>query len=228
MKSMEFRLLLILFSTATSSTVGFVGQVEAQDNAGPIDFGTWTVESHPAACVSDPAVWTASSDGLSVCQSQNGQPTFLYSDFLAFNTRFQGKIVVDAGDDDYIGFALGFQPGDTVNPNAEYLLIDWKKDDQLAKFLAPSDTPASMARRGLAVSRVFGTPTADELWGHVNFGHPSSDLNNGVEELARGLNLGDTGWIRGRGYVFRCEFSANSLNVFVDGNLEINITGTFK
>ncbi len=173
--------------TATGSVfivLFIIGPVKALD---PVDLSSWTAESYPAVDGFLPGLWTVAGDNLSVFQSINGQPTLFYSDFQAFNSAMQGRIVVstDAEDDDYIGFALGFQPGDSTNPSADYLLIDWKQANQPFNFGSPSCTPESFAPRGLAVSRVIGIPTADEFWGHVNFDTPAcSDLNNGVEELA--------------------------------------------
>ncbi len=216
------------FFLLATGTPPFLPAAKAQDGPIPIDFNRWAVESHPRAYDHPIAVWTISQDSLSVLQSWNGEPTFFYSNFSAINIRFDASITVDDADDDYIGFALGFQPGDITNPNADYLLVDWKKGNQFADFVAVPDTPGSLARRGLAVSRVFGIATADEIWGHVNFDHSSSDLNSGVEELARGFNLHDAGWTRGQEHLFRLEFTATSLKVFVDGNLEIDIQGDFN
>ena len=200
--------------------------VQAQD---AVDLSTWTAESYPAVSGFGAGVWTVAGDNLSVHQSVNGQPTLFYSDFLAFNTSFQGKIKVETtGDDDFIGFALGFQPGDTSNSSADYLLVDWKQYNQWYDFGSPSHTPGSTAYEGLAVSHVFGIPTADEFWGHLNFDHASSDLNNGLQELQRGATLGSTGWADNTEYEFKFEFSATSLRIFVDGTLEIDITGSFS
>ena len=144
------------------------------DVVGPVDLTVWTPESYAAVAGFRAGVWTVAPNGLSVFQSANGQPTLFCSDFDAINTEIEGKIRVTGGrDDDHIGFALGFQPGDTSNPMADYLLVDWKRRQQTFNFGPPSNTPGSTAFRGLAASRVFGIPTADEFWGHVNFNHPS-------------------------------------------------------
>lgn len=195
----------------------------------PADLNWWTAESYPAVSGFLPGVWTVSADGFSVLQSINGQPTLFYSDFDVFNTEVEGSIeVTTTGDDDFIGFALGFQPWDTTNPDAEYLLIDWKQYTQHYNFSTPSCTPGGWAYSGLAVSRVFGIPTADEFWVHTNFDSSCSDLDNGLEELARGENLGYIGWADNTAYTFTFEFSETALKVYVDGNLEIDIVGNFN
>ena len=193
--------------------------------AAPVDLNTWSAESYPAVAGFGAGVWTPAPDGSSVHQSVNGQPTLYVSDFNAFGTDVRGTIRVNtSGDDDYIGFAIGYQPGDTANAAADYLLVDWKQSSQFFDFGNPSNTPGSTAFEGLAVSRVSGIPTADEFWGHVNF---DAD-GNGLEELARGNTLGATGWNEFTDYEFRFVFQPNSLMVFVDDQLELSINGTFS
>ncbi len=197
----------------------------------PVDLNDWTAESYPAVHGFPVGVWTVSADGYTVLQENNGQPTLFYSPFDVFNTEVEGSITVVPGwDDDLIGFALGFHPGDASNSSADYLLIDWKRSTQWYDFGTPSCTPGSYAYRGLAVSRVSGTPTADEFWGHKNFGYycsTSGDLTSGLEELQRGKTLGATGWVFGTEYRFQFEYSETALKVYVDGNLEIDITDVF-
>lgn len=202
---------------------------DAQAQFTPVPLFTWTAESYPAVSGFPAGFWDVSPDGLSVVQRNNGQPTLFYSDFEVFNTEVEGTIqVTTTGDDDFIGFALGFQPGDITNPGADYLLVDWKQGNQSFNFGIPSCTPGSYAPAGLAVSRVFGIPTADEFWGHTNFDYWCSNLDNGLEELARGTNLGNVGWLDWTPYTFRFEFSATSLKVYVNGVLEIDIDGIFN
>ena len=193
----------------------------------PVDLNSWSAESYPAVSGFGAGVWTVALDGQSVFQSVNGQPTLFCSDFDAFFTMVQGEITVSGTDDDFVGFAFGYEPGDASNASADYLLVDWKAMDQSFDFGSPSDTPGSTAFEGLAVSRVFGIPTADEFWGHGNFDHASSDLNNGLQELQRATNLGSTGWAIGQTYVFTFEFTSTSLKVEVDGVPELDISGSF-
>jgi hypothetical protein len=189
----------------------------------PVELDTWTAESYPAVSGFPAGIWTVSGNKASVVQSQNGQPTMFYSDFNAYNTDVTGKITVSGTDDDYIGFAIGFNPSDSTNASADYLLIDWKSVNQYWNFGSPSDTPGSTAYAGLAVSHVFGIPTADEFWGHVNFDSDAS----GLTELARGTNLGSTGWTQGTEYAFRFLFTPTVLQVYVDDALELNVAGSF-
>jgi hypothetical protein len=180
-----------------------------------VDLSGWTAESYPGSPL-NPGVWTL-SDATTVTQTVNGDPTFFYSDFQAYYTQIEGTMVcTPTADDDYIGFAVGFKPGDSSNTNADYLLVDWKRVNQWWDF--PSAGGGGWAYRGLAVSHVTGIPTADDIWQH----------KGAVDELARAASLGSTGWTIGQNYAFRIEFTPHSLKVYVDGNLEIDIAGDFK
>lgn len=193
----------------------------------PVVLNPWTAESYPAVAGFGAGVWTTAADGSSVIQSVNGQPTMFYSDFNAVNSDITGTIRVSGSDDDYIGFALGFMPGDTSNATADYLLVDWKRGTQPYNFGTPSNiTPGTTAPAGLAVSRVTGLPTADEFWGHTNFA--TENPAGGLEELARGNTLGSTGWAQNTDYNFRFVYQTNRLQVFVNDGLEMDISGSFS
>ena len=194
----------------------------------PIDLNQWSAESYPSVSGFSPGNWVVTANGDSVDQTVNGQPTLFYSDFNVLNLTIEGTISQSGGDDDYLGFAIGFNPGDSTNPNADFLLIDWKRSTQSFNFGSPSCTPGSVAPRGLAVSRVRGTPTADEFWGHVDLNDPAcSTPSDSVTELARGNTLGATGWSRNTAYQFVMEFSATRLRVWVDSTLELDVSGFF-
>jgi hypothetical protein len=194
----------------------------------PVDFNTWTPESYPAVSSFPAGQWNVAGGGSSVNQVNNGQPTFFYSDFNTQGSAFTGSITVTGSDDDYIGFALGFQPGDSTSPAADYLLIDWKAVSQNFDFNGGGDGPGGIAERGLAVSRVTGVPTADEFWQHVDNDLTGSPLGAGLQELQRGNNLSDTGWVLGTTYEFTFDFGPNNLDVFVNSVLELSIVGNFN
>ena len=58
--------------------------------------------------------------------------TYLYDpSSTSLGKAVSGTISVNTGgDDDYIGFVLGYQPGDLMNENADYLLLTWKQATQ--------------------------------------------------------------------------------------------------
>lgn len=202
----------------------FIG-INGVASAATVDLNSWTAESYPAVSGFGSGNWAVTPDGSSVYQSVNGQPTLFYSDFNAFGTLTRGNIKVSGSDDDFIGFALGFQPNDTTNSAANYLLIDWKKGDQSYNFGSPSTTPGTTASKGLAVSRVTGIPTADEFWGHTDF---TTDPRGGLTEIARANTLGATGWMNNTDYTFAFDFGPSNLDVWVDDVLQFSITGTFN
>lgn len=194
----------------------------------PVDLTTWTAESYQAVSGFPSGVWNVASGGQSVTQTTNGQPTIFYSDFGLFSRRVEGQITVTGSDDDLAGFVLGYQPGDVGNPNADYLLLDWKRATQSYNFGAPSCTPGSTAARGLALSRVQGLPTADEFWGHVNLDTvPCSTAGDAVTELQRAATLGATAWVRNQTYTFRIDYTPNRVVVHVDGVPQIDLVGSF-
>jgi hypothetical protein len=194
----------------------------------PVDLSTWTAESYASVSGFPPGSWVVGGGGSYVDQVNNGQPTIFYSDFSALNSDVRGKIQVrTANDDDFIGFVLGFNPGDTTNASADYILTDWKQGTQFFNFLgnaATNATPGTTALLGLAASRVTGTPSADEMWGHVNF---AQNPGGGVNELARGSTLGNVGWADFVEYEFRFIYTPTNLQVFVNGIQQININGAF-
>ncbi len=195
-------------------------------SAAPVNLGTWAAESYPAVAGFGAGVWTVAPGGGSVTQSVNGQPTFFVSDFKSYGTRVTGTITPgNDGDDDYIGFALGFNPGDSTSATANYLLIDWKQGSQFFDFGAPSSSPGGVAPLGLAVSRVTGTPDADEFWQHANLS--GTGPSSGLTELARGINSGNTGWVDNQAYLFAFDFGPHNLQVFVNGVKELDIAGNF-
>ncbi|MBK9385986.1 MAG: hypothetical protein IPN34_14335 [Planctomycetes bacterium] len=186
----------------------------------PVDLRTWTGESYYGAGSSN---WTVNTTGDTVTQSTNGSVTFFYAPEQSSSGTFEGELTVTGGtDDDYVGFVIGIRPGATTTPASEYLLIDWKQITQ--SWNHAGCTPSTSARRGLAVSRVNGLPTDDELWGHLNLDvAPCSTASDSVTELARAATLGDTGWGRRVPYRFRFEFTPTRLRVLVNSVVEFDL-----
>lgn len=179
---------------------------------GNVHLGGWLKEEYPHSQPS--SNWSVAANGLSVTQTVNSRPSIYYSPLPAFGTFLEGILRPQSNaDDDFIGFVLGFKNGDSENPQAEYILIDWKRNNQ------------SLGRRGLAVSRIFGIVSSGELWDHVDY--PANGPGNGLAELARGATLGDVGWVAGRDYYFRFEYTPEALRIWVDGVLEFDLAGSF-
>ena len=202
-----------------------LGQLAAQ---APVDLVNWQAENYPAVNGFANGQWTVAANGLSVNQSVNGQPTLFLSDFPALMTVVEGQITTGSGDNDYVGFAIGFDPGDSSNVAADYLLVDWKQGTQNFNFNAPSCSAGGVALEGLAVSRVTGIPSADEFWQHNDTDDTCSPLGQGLTELQRGATLGSSNWVDNVTYTFRFEFLGSRLLVFVDGVLELDVSGSFS
>ena len=189
--------------------------------AQPVDLSTWTVESGPALESEpfDEPAWQLAPDAATVIQLENTNPTFFYSDVPVASARVEARLRVRSRlpqDDDFIGLAIGFDPGELRAADADYLLLDWKKSDQLR--------PDGLAAGGLALSRVRGIASVQELFLHID--NPANP-HGSVVELARGATLGNTGWEADRDYRIELEILPGELRIFVDGNLELEVAGIF-
>jgi hypothetical protein len=78
---------------------------------------------------------------------------------------------------------------------------------------------------GLALSRVTGSPTADELWQHTSY---VENPSGGVQQITRATTLGSTPYNRSGGsHLFDIRYSATNVTVLVDGVEQINQSGSF-
>ena len=188
-----------------------------------VDLRLWQVEdfADDQQSLSD---WVVAEDGRTVTQRNNPNPSIFYGDFEATGRRIEGSIRVnDNTDNDQFGFALGFQPGDSDNPNAEFILVDWRRGTQTTS--QSNCEGRSTGQAGLFVSQVVGIPDFLEIWGKNNV--DCNGQENGVNVLARGTNLGNQGWEPYTDYHFAIEYDQERLRVFVDGVLEVDIEGNF-
>lgn len=183
----------------------FAAAMGTSAHAASVDLTTWTKEGS--------GTWVIQSGNDSVIQTQNVDPGVFYSDFQAFGNELGGTIRVNtSSDDDYIGFVLGFNPGDATAASTDFLLVDWKQGNQ--------NSGGCTGFAGLAISRVTAGFAGNEndLWCH----------NNSVQQLQRGFNLGSTGWLDNTEYEFSLEYTATSARVFVNGVLELDVAGSFS
>lgn len=177
----------------------------ASAHATTVDLSTWQQEGG--------GNWNFDGDFNGVVQTLNtSQPAVLHNGVNSQGMALSGEITVQTNsDDDFVGFVLGFNAGDSTNPDADYLLIDWKQADQALNS-------GAFGQEGLAVSRVTGAFDFDRFWEHS--GH--------VNELQRGFTRGATGWVNHRTYTFDLIFNPTNVQVFVDGVQELNISGSFE
>ena len=184
--------------------------VSVPATAAPVDLTGWTSNSYGSAN------WTVQNAPAndSVYQSVNGDPTIFFDPGTnAQGQQLSGTITVTnaGGDDDFIGFVLGYQDGEINSASADFILIDWKQGDQ---------SYGSFGEAGIALSRISGDLSSVDListyWGH--------DAGSNANEIARGTNLGSTGWAANQTYTFDLVFQPTLIQVLVDGVLELNVT----
>ena len=170
--------------------------------AAPVDLTGWTAEGTSQN-------WIVQPGNNSVLQTVNGNPTVFYGMSNAIGNKLSGTIRVGAdGDDDFVGFVLGFDPGELSAAAPDYILIDWKQANQ------------DVAKVGLAISRVSGpiqNGQGNAPWAHIGV----------VQELARGATRGNVGWVDNITYTFDLYYYASNIQVWVDGVKEIDINGSF-
>ena len=215
-----------------------------------VNFTTFTVDDYPLAeggtfnRFNLPTYTTTSSTAVLDVSSN---PHVFYGTQSILNKRITGTINAGA-DDDFVGLALGYTAGDTANPDtslgsggADFLLLDWKKNDSTQDILDEEDligpptsqffhdlTAAQAAQKGVALSRVTGTPTGDELWGHVDLGdNDFTGFFGGLNQLQRGAASGSTGYANNQDYVFDISYTSSKITVKINGTEEINISGSF-
>lgn len=201
-----------------------LGLVGGPATAEPVMFDEWTVEG-----AADAGDWQVSDDGMTVRQQTNGAPTFFVSpDDLTVDT-FTGSITVDAnaGDGDYFGVVLGYTNPlgdesvqcDTEDCRQDYVLFDWKHDDQ------------DVAKAGMSLVRinrdddVRTTNGGDCFWPHTD------SPETGCDVLATDY-APEKGWQFGVTYDLRFTYTASRIKVerIEDPNAPITIfdvTGTF-
>lgn len=184
-------------------------------NAAPVDLSSWIVEEVPGSPTANWTVQNAPAND-SVFQSQNSRPSIFFDPGTNSQGKaLSGKIKVEtASDDDFIGFVLGYDSGEAGSNNTDFILIDWKQGNQ------PGGGCFGNGLAGLSVSRVTAAASECSFWGH------DSGIVAGVSEvteIARATNLGATGWADNTEYDFELVFTANLIQVSVDGVLELSI-----
>jgi hypothetical protein len=185
----------------------------AAAHAVPVALTHWTAENTPKLGDQPNAQWVVQAGGTSVKETTNGQPTFFYSDFTAGGKLITADVKAGSSDDDFVGFVIGFDPGEATSASAQYLLVDWKKTDQFHNFAAPSTVAGSTAQRGLAISLVQGAPQADQFWGH----------GAGITELFSDT----TPYVPASTYQFSFTVLANTVTVGLNGSTLYAAQGSF-
>jgi hypothetical protein len=177
--------------------------------ADSVDLSSWSANGSAGN-------WVLQGSNDSVLQTTNTtRPTFFHNNANSQGLALSGQITVGTGDDDFMGFVLGYNEGDYNNASADYILIDWKQANQTHV--------GALGTEGLAISRVtgsldFGSHGSNDAWDHTGV----------VNELARATTLGSTGWNDNEMYSFDLIFTASLIEVFVNGTKELSISGAFS
>jgi MYXO-CTERM domain-containing protein len=155
--------------------------------------------------------WTLSKDGRTISQSINSFSTVYASTLPMTGLTVTFTLTVNSSsDDDFIGWAFGWEDGELTAKDADWWVFDWKQTDQ-------SYGDWGMAYDGLALSHVTGATAAADLWSHTKT----------VEEIARAATLGSTGWVDYTTYTIEMAFDVDEIQVWVDGKLEFDLTGEY-
>ncbi len=176
----------------------------------PVDLSTWVENGNPN---NGAGTWVVQSGNDAVRQTENGSPTVFHDNTDdAQGKALKGTIeVYQGGDDDFVGFVLGYSDGEINSATADFWLIDWKQGDQNSRTA------------GLRLNHVSGDLTntnngvTGDWWGQTG----------PVSQVAAGATLGSTGWALGQTYTFEITFTSSLIRVLVDGVEEFNYAGSF-
>lgn len=188
-----------------------LGVFVSSANAAPVDLSSWKIDGNGNWSFNSTSAPNDSAD-----QALNSIPTVLFNDTNSQGLSLAGTIEVrTTADDDFIGFVLGYDDEDLFGTNAttDYILVDWKQNAQ-------SGQPA-----GMRMSRVTGGPiaahgtdTSGDAWTHTG----------NVNIIATATTFGNIGWADNTQYLFEIIFTANNIQVSVDGVQQFNVNGTFE
>ena len=192
--------------TAATVIAGFLSK---QAFAVAVDLSGWTAQGGSSN-------WQVQPGNDTVLQTVNGAPTVFFDASVTSTqgTALNGTIRVNSagnGDDDFIGFVLGYNTGEIFSSSVDFYLIDWKQGDQ------------SGWGQGLAISHVVDgsngntTGTGGSYWQHTA---------GEVDLITRSATLGNTGWADETEYAFNIIFTSSLIEVSVDGAVALSITPT--
>ncbi|MBT3224333.1 MAG: hypothetical protein HN348_35140, partial [Proteobacteria bacterium] len=159
------------------------------------------------------ANWVIANDDLSGTQTVNSSHPNLAlfgEDAQRGTYAFQMKVNT-TGDDDYLGFALGFDRGDETAADADWLVVDWKQ------------LPQSGTLKGMFLSHVQGAQNNGNHMSHsIAVRECTTPGVACVTELAAANTLGGTGWADKRSYTVHVTYRPESLLITVDGKVEFD------
>jgi hypothetical protein len=196
----------LTLKTSIAATAFFIAGIA---NAAPVDLSSWLSDG--------PGNWTLQTQDEpndSVFQSLNSGPSMFFNNMNSQGLALSGSIEVQesGGDDDFVGFVLGYNDNDLTADISDYILVDWKQGTQ-----AGWDAGMSISRVTGAIN-TGGTNTGSDAWQH----------DGNVTFIERAATLGATGWVDNTSYLFDIAFTASNITVTVDGIQQFSINGSFN
>ncbi len=132
-----------------------------------VDFSTWDVVQYEVFAQPD-ANWTIATDGLSVDQLVNCDPSILLSQATFSRGIIEGEIGSETAPD-FMGFVFGFQD------RGRFYSFDWKK-------VTASYQDFGVASAGMRLRKfhVAGDPTGGDFWSSANPQHVTVLRENNI------------------------------------------------
>ncbi len=189
-----------------------IGPASAQ-----IDLSNWTAEGGICGPTTN-FDWELQAGNTEVVQTENGATTWFVSDLGSQAGDLRFTIRAPLFDDDHIGFALGFEPGDSGSIDANYLLVSWKRLTQTGG--SPPCGPATQAI-GLRLTHVFGRADCVEILTQSDLACTSGD--NGAQLLSLGDFSGAIGYPTSTDLRFLVRYRPDALKVWLNGDLEFDV-----
>ena len=193
MKTIIYFLFILISATYTAQCVSNV-DLNTWSQKGPTGDGTWTV----------------SGGGTSVYQSINGAPTFFVNPQDLINVEISGQFGVRAGvgDNDWMGFVIGFKTPLGTSDNYDFMLFDWNKEIESGK------------PHILCLSEVKGTYAQTKLWSKVPV----------APGIVNKLQFSDVypGWTHGTTYNFSCLYTSSRILIKINGVAVVDVSGCFE
>jgi len=169
----------------------------------PIFLDGWTVEGDPAH-----GNWQVNA-GRAVVQTLNGDPTFFVSPQDFFDTTLRGRFMVNAGDDDIIGFVFGFDAPLSANGDdpATYdtFVASWKGVAQTG-----AEEGWTLAHAHGAISDINAT-----------FWQQTDTTEYAVLDTVYGI---DRGWVRDTAYDFELTYGVDGIVISVDNEIIFDLS----
>ena len=156
--------------------------------------------------------WSISADGRTVSQTVNSEPSIYVSTLPVVDipTIFTLEVKT-TNDNDFIGWAIGYEANENESNDIDWILFDWKQGDQ--REYGGSEP----ARAGLNMWRVHSKiDGGNDAWNHA-----------AMTKIASGINYGNVGWSDNTQYTVSMEYSVTNIKIRINGVLEFDIDGIF-